>query len=335
MINNDFQLPKGNIDNKDKPAPFVRHDRTITLKANPVTFSETLGPYYIDMTAAIVHYTDHHYGQFDEKGVPMLGFGKYAKYYAITVAQYGFILHDLIIKNGKNQNMENVLYECLNWLESNKDENIKTACWRCNHHNERYDLKEGWVSAMAQGEIISFYLRMYQYTKKENLLETALKAYEFMKIDVKDGGIRTFDSNGNLWLEEFPSNPPSYVLNGFIYAIFGLYDLYRITKRKDVKNDIDDCILTLKNELHKYDVGYWSLYDQRTKELVQDYYQKNVHIPQMEVLYFLTKEDTFLYYKNKWEKTMNWMNLLFVNVMYRILPRWIKLKKCWKSLTNF
>ena len=174
----------------------------------------------------------------------MLGFGKYAKYYAITVAQYGFILYDLIIKNGKNQNMENVLYECLNWLESNKDENIKQHVGG-NHHNERYDLKEGWFGNGTRRN--NFFLsKNVPVHKKENLLETALKVYEFMKIDVKDGGVRTFDSNGNLWLEEFPSNPPSYVLNGFIYAIFGLYDLYRITKRKDVKNDIDDCILTLK-----------------------------------------------------------------------------------------
>ena len=54
---------------------------------------------------------------------------------------------------------------------------------------------------MAQGEIISFYLRMYYYSKKNDLLETAIKAYEFMKIEVNDGGIRSYDENGYLWLE--------------------------------------------------------------------------------------------------------------------------------------
>ena len=74
------------------------------------------------MTPAIVHYTDHHYGQFDDKGVSMNGFGKYANYYPINIAQYGFILHDMYIKDKSDKDVEEVLFACLDWFESNKDD---------------------------------------------------------------------------------------------------------------------------------------------------------------------------------------------------------------------
>ena len=327
MIKNAVKLPKGNLKGIDAKHPFVHHDKNVILKPGNVSLDPQLGAYYIDMSPAIVHYTDHHYGQFDDKGVSMNGFGKYADYYHINIAQYGFILHDIYIKDKSNKDVENVLFACLEWFENNKEEYKDTTCWRCTYYNKKYDLDKGWVSAMAQGEIISFYLRMYQLTQKKELLDTAIKAYEFMKIEVKDGGIRSYDENGYLWLEEYPSKPASYVLNGFIYAIFGLYDVYRVTNRGDVKKDIDSCIETLKNNLHKYDVGYWSLYDQLLKELVQVYYQKNVHVPQMQVLHMLTNDSFFLEYQKKWENTLNPINILFVKLMYRFLTRWNKLKK--------
>ena len=178
---------------------------------------------------------------------------------------------------------------------------------------------------MTQGEVISFYLRMYQITNNQALLDTALSAYDFLKIEYKDGGTRRYDENGYLGLEEYPSVSPSYVLNGFIYALFGLYDLARVSKNEEVKSDVENSIESLKNNISKYDVGYWSVYDRQKQELVKVYYQKNVHIPQMEALYQLTNLDVFKHYKNKWEKNLNPINILFVNLMYRIRPRIRKL----------
>ena len=168
---------------------------------------------------------------------------------------------------------------------------------------------------MAQGELMSLYLRVYQITKNEDLLKTAKQAYNFLKIDCKDGGVRRLLDNKYLWFEEYPSKIPSYVLNGFIYTLFGLYDLYRVTENIDIKKDIDDCIITLKENIHHFDAGYWSLYDMQNKELVRYYYQKNVHVPQLKILFKLTNEEIFDKYAKKWEKQVNWFNFLFVQVM--------------------
>ena len=55
-------------------------------------------------------------------------------------------------------------------------------------------------------------------------------------IDINEKGTQYKDEHGNIWLEEYPTIPTSHVLNGFIYAIFGIYDLYRVTKGKNVFN---------------------------------------------------------------------------------------------------
>jgi hypothetical protein len=180
---------------------------------------------------------------------------------------------------------------------------------------------------MAQGEAISLYLRLYQALGRPGLLDTAMKSYVFMTRSTSNGGVRRYDEQGNLWFEEYPSNPPSYVLNGFIYAVFGLYDLYRVTGDPRVKADIDACIDTLVRKLPSYDSGYWSNYDLQKRELVRYYYQKNVHVPQLAVLYELTREPLFRKYKNRWQKQLSPLNFLFVRIMYRVRPRLSRIRR--------
>lgn len=290
-----------------------------------------LGSYYIDMRPAIIHYKNDLYkGTFDENGVPMTGNKEGLYYFSIHIAQYGFMLHADWLESRTPETLI-ILKNCLAKLESLKIVKGDTCAWYTDVYNERYEIDSHWPSAMAQGEVISFYLRMYQILKEEELLKTAIQAYNFLKIEYQDGGVRRYDKNGYLWLEEYPSKEPSFVLNGFIYAILGLYDLYRITKALDVKEDIESCILTLRKNLNKFDVGYWSLYDMQKKELVRYYYQKNVHVPQLEILYLLTGEELFLKYKVRWEKQITAFNYFWVQIMYRVRPRILRLKNILKN----
>jgi heparosan-N-sulfate-glucuronate 5-epimerase len=299
--------------------------KDIVLPLGDTTLNEKLGVYYIDMRPSIVHYTENIYdGAFDDEHVPMCGDGKGGFYYsAVNICQYGFIIHANYLEN-ENQDDLKILINCLNKLESLKLENDEIAKWENNYFNPRYKLNLPWVSAMDCGEVLSFYLRMYQLLKDQNLLTTSYKIFNFLQIDVNDGGVRTRDKNGNLWFEEYPSNPASYVLNGFIYTIFGLFDLYRVTNDPKVKRDIDECIETLKINLHKFDTGYWSKYDLFHKELVRYYYQINVHVPQLMILFELTKEPIFENYGKKWKNNLTFLNYLFVKIMYRIQPRLLK-----------
>lgn len=309
----------------------MEESKLIQLPLGHISFEKELGVYYIDMRPARIHYTENIWGgYFDEKGVPMIMAENNLIYSPVNICQYGFILHSEW-KAEKDQEKMVQLNSCLSVLETLKQEDEHTAVWYQHHVDHKYHIQPPWPSAMTQGEIISFYLRMYQEISDIQLLRTAEKAYTFMQKGVDEGGIRRCDEKKNVWLEEYPSEPPSYVLNGFIYAIWGLYDLYRVTERADVKADIDACVKTLKENIHRYDSGYWSYYDLVKKELVRYYYQKNVHVPQLEVMYALTGIELFKHYSDKWKKTLTPFNFLKVKIMYRVRPRLQKLKKLWKN----
>lgn len=295
----------------------------LNLPAGNISLGSELGKYYQDFTQAIIHFDDKYFGDFDENGIPMCGFGKEATYNQIYIIQYGLILHDLIQKGIEVEQYSLKLKNCVEWMEKNEEETGDSIVWRNWYYDERYKLKSGWASGMYQGQAISLYLRYGQMIGKEDIyIEKAKRIYNFFQITYEDGGVRRTDSQNHLWFEEYPSDSPSFVLNGFIYTLFGFYDVWRVTKDPNVKLLIDECLNTLRNSLHLYDSGYWSVYDQLKKELATKYYHKNIHIPLMEILYGLTQEEIFLQYKKRWEKQLNSkINNIFVEVMYRVKPR--------------
>ena len=301
-------------------------NKKIALSLGDVSWNNTLGIYYIDMRPSIIHYTDNIYdGAFDEKGVPLINDGEGNLYYSpVNICQYAFMVHADFIEK-KNKKDSQTLAACMKVLEYSKTETEKTVCWIQGNYNKRYDIKPPWVGAMDQGQALSFYTRYYEVSKEDYYLNQAKKIAAYFDINIENGGFKRFDENGNIWFEEYPSSKPSFVLNGFIYAIYGLIDFYRVTNDKKIKKTIDQCFITLKESIHLYDSGYWSYYDQLKKELVRYYYQKNVHIPQLESMYLLTNEKIFLKYYKKWKKTMNPINYVFVQIMYRILPRFRKI----------
>ena len=259
----------------------------------------------------------------------MAGFGDEAVYNQIFIIQYGLISHDLIQSGIEVEINKKQLEKCINWMEANEEECGNCIVWRNHYSDERYGLKPGWVSGMYQGQAMSLYMRYGQMIGEDaKYTEKARRIYKFFQIKYEDGGVRRMDSQNHLWFEEYPSSSASFVLNGFIYTLFGIYDLWRVTNDTEVKATIDQCLETLRHSLHKYDSGYWSVYDQLKKELATKYYHKNIHIPLMEILYGLTQDVIFLQYKERWEKQLNSGIIKnFVEIMYRLQPRLNKIRK--------
>ncbi len=303
--------------------------KKISLELGNTSMEKSLGIYYLDMRPALVHYIPNNIwgGKFDDNGVPMVVDANNDFYYSpVNICQYSFMLLADYIEN-ENKSQVTILKSCINKLDEGKIETNDYIYWENTKPNKRYDISTPWVSAMDQGQCLSFFLRYYQITGESYYLKKAHKIFKYFNVSVKDGGFKKVDSKGFLWFEEYPSTPSSYVLNGFIYALYGLYDYFRITKNKTAKIFIDESNKTLIDNIHKYDCFYWSKYDLLKKELVRYYYQKNVHVPQLKSLYLLTGNEIFNFYSLKWEKNVNSFNFFFVQIMYRIKPRFDKLIK--------
>lgn len=93
-------------------------------------------------------------------------------------------------------------------------------------------------------------------------------------------------------------------MNGFIFALFGVYDFYRVTRNKKVLDLWNAGINTLERNLNLYDLGYWSLYN-----LIHQYPATKsyhvLHIKQLKVLYKLSGKTIFNEYAERWGKYLN------------------------------
>jgi heparosan-N-sulfate-glucuronate 5-epimerase len=273
-------------------------------QANPgaLTRSETiLGEYYM-----VFDRKAHYPGPFDEDGIPLLNYhGKIGKQYnPIAIAQYGLGNYNLY-KRTKDNIYNEKFIRAADWLLNNIEKNKHDVCvWNHKFEWEYFKtLKAPWYSALAQGQGISLLIRAFIETKKEKYLLIANEAFESLIKEIKDGGVLYIDKNGNWWLEEYLVEPPSHVLNGFIWSLWGVYDYFLVTKEKKASDLYENCLNTLNENLYRYDIGYWSLYDlsmNRLKTIASNFYH-NLHIVQLNILHKLTGNKIFLEYSNKWD----------------------------------
>ncbi|XP_053319567.1 D-glucuronyl C5-epimerase [Spea bombifrons] len=127
-------------------------------------------------------------------------------------------------------------------------------------------LEPGWYSAMAQGQAISTLVRAYLLTKEQKYLDSALRATAPFKLPSEKHGVKAVFMNKYDWYEEYPTTPSSFVLNGFIYSLIGLYDLKETAGEKlgkEARQLFEKGMESLRAMLPLYDTGSGSIYDLR------------------------------------------------------------------------
>jgi hypothetical protein len=128
-----------------------------------------------------------------------------------------------------------------------------------------YGLAPGWHSGLAQGQVISALVR-YHYDTGDSTVLPLIRALErFMVLPESAGGLAVTSPEGGLWIEEFPSSPPSYVLNGFISATFGLYEFTRLFPDDEAaRASLYEAIASIKRSVAAYDTGRWATLDRHS-----------------------------------------------------------------------
>ena len=88
-----------------------------------------------------------------------------------------------------------------------------------------------WVSALAQGNALSFFVRLYRVTGRPADLATARALLMGFRALGRSGSpwVAYVDAARYLRLEEYPGLRPSHVLNGADFGVFGLYDYAMLT----------------------------------------------------------------------------------------------------------
>ncbi|NXN87798.1 GLCE epimerase, partial [Bombycilla garrulus] len=153
------------------------------------------------------------------------------------------------------------------WLLRNQDERGGWPIGVTRKLGEGFGpLEPGWYSAMAQGQAMSTLVRAYLLTKEPAFLSAALRATAPFKLPAERGGVKAVFMGRHEWYEEYPTTPSSFVLNGFMYALIGLYDLKETAGEKlgrEARLLYERGMESLKALLPLFDTGSGTVYDLR------------------------------------------------------------------------
>jgi hypothetical protein len=180
------------------------------------------------------------------------------------------------------------------------------------------DLPAGWTSGMAQGQAMSLLARALMATGDTRYLEGGRMALQHLTTPTEDDGVMTTlaDLHPSLsdfiFFEEYVSDPPNYTLNGYMFALLGLYDWSQLPSAYSADQEsasvyFEQGIRTLVRLLPYYDLGSWSAYDlgyitfKAEAPNVSNSYH-GVHLYLLRALYSVTGEPLLLEYFRKWER---------------------------------
>lgn len=191
---------------------------------------------------------------------------------------------------------------CANWLIKNLSNKRTFSVWEYNFPWRMYNLKPPWVSGMAQGLGLEVFASAHKISGDDRFLKCAFEVLKAFTVPVKKGGVLQVDEkDGGWWFEECasPNSVRSYILNGHIYALEGIYEFYSYMKDKLAKKIYDAGVAELKRHVHEYDAGSWTYYDRLRRMANYSYHM--VHIEQMDYLWKTTGDILFKNYYEIWK----------------------------------
>ena len=154
-------------------------------------------------------------------------------------------------------------------------------------------LRAPWVSAYSQGLALSFLVRLFRVTGEASYAETARSIFAaFRLLGPRRAHWVSYVVSGDLWLEEYPSARPSHVLNGFNFAVFGLYDYERLTRDPAATQLLQASLSTMRRRAVAFRVpGGISLYDLVHRTRHEHYHE--IHIWQLADLAAISGDSYF------------------------------------------
>jgi hypothetical protein len=156
-----------------------------------------------------------------------------------------------------------------------------------------------WYSAMAQGQALSTFVRLYQVTGDDAWRAAADATFNtLVQAPVANTPFASWvDSDQHLWLEEYPQPDivsSEKVLNGHIFAIFGLADYWGLTHDPRAAQLYDGAVTTVQDTmLTVFRQPAWSSYYSMRHRQVNTSYHK-VHVHEFLDLFQLTHRARFV-----------------------------------------
>ncbi len=169
-----------------------------------------------------------------------------------------------------------------------------------------FEIRPPWYSAMAQGEAASLFVRAALTLGDDSFADAAERAIQPLLRE--DSSIVAHTPEGPV-LQEYPTQPPSHVLNGWMFALWGLYDVARLAERagnggSEAQGSFLDGTAALVRRVDLYDAGLgWSRYDlypHRLTHVASPFYHR-LHVALLNATADLTGEHALRRKAAVWE----------------------------------
>ena len=197
--------------------------------------------------------------------------------------------------------VEDDFLDLANWFIDRAEETPTGTVWRSPFAVPKYGLERGWISAMGQSQAISVLLRAAQLTGDKGYGQMAQAALGPLQTPVAAGGTQR-DVGGALVLEEYPTATPAMVLNGWIFALWGVHELAVAHASRPAHELFERSSASLIASLPRYDLGWWtlySLYDHGRPDLAKPFYQE-LHPVLLEALDLVRPDPRLRDYADRW-----------------------------------
>lgn len=217
-------------------------------------------------------------------------------YHPVGIAQFALAKLDVARRTGKRKPMRSTLVNAEKLLE------VAVSHRKGLYFPYPFDFPLGgqkqvihapWWSAMAQGQALSLFTRLHEVTGRQKWRDAADRVFRTLD----DRGPRAgepwatyVDKHHYLWLEEYAGDTkPLLVLNGHMFAIFGLWDYHQMTGSARAATLFDGAVTLLREYLPLFRVnGEASIYCLRHpfchRELWQNEKYHGIVVTQMRII---------------------------------------------------
>jgi hypothetical protein len=223
-------------------------------------------------------------------------------YHPIRISQFALHRFGVWQSTGDESARSDFLAQAA-WLRDRQQTGETPGLYRFEFPWTKYGAGPGWCSAMAQGEAISVLLRADRLEPSRGYGDAAVRAALPFRTDIGRGGVVWRDGR-DVFLEEIANEHAPHVLNGCIFALWGIWELWKRTGDSWLERLAAECADTLRRWLPLYDTGWWTLYSllrsgwDRPHVATLKYHQ--FHIAQMFVLSEMFGDPSFEKAARKW-----------------------------------
>jgi len=269
--------------------------RPAIIQAEDAARSVVDRPYFLHVEDRLA---DHHFAWFDDEGVPIVAdaIRGGSRYNLTRVCAYALAWWNCYLHDKEPSGLQRFL-AMADWLVQRQTDD---GAWYYDCAGD-YGVRAPWVSAMAQGEALSVLARAWAVTGSPDYRSSGDRALALFERKVERGGVVRWLQTGMPFYEEFPSQVPSCALNGFIYALFGLFDWASITQDGRSEELFAEGLRTLLMLLPRYDLGYWSSYDLYPGYVhAASFAYHDLHIAQLRALSAISHQSELAEHSSRW-----------------------------------